>query len=224
MLPLPLPGPSPFLASAFPPVPSVLSPPPLILGQCCELPIGYVQIRWALADEGMGEVYVPMATTEGCLVASTNRGCKAIYASGGVDVVCLRDGMSQAPVVRLPSGEREQSSLRLGLPRRRRRFLLSSRFSSLPSESSPSSSSLDAPSSSPSSHSSEERAGPGLVFGGQARYPAWQYYRAEPGPALSARRADPGMVLAGRAGPMPTPTYKHQLVQFWSHHLTKTIF
>ncbi|CAN6454018.1 unnamed protein product [Victoria cruziana] len=47
-----------------------------------------------------------MATTEGCLVASTNRGCKAIYASGGVDVVCLRDGMSRAPAVSLASARR----------------------------------------------------------------------------------------------------------------------
>ncbi|CAN6454017.1 unnamed protein product [Victoria cruziana] len=81
-----------------------------ILGQCCELPIGYVQIPVGIAGpllmKGVGEVHVPMATTEGCLVASTNRGCKAIYASGGVDVVCLRDGMSRAPAVSLASARR----------------------------------------------------------------------------------------------------------------------
>ncbi|KAF3794475.1 3-hydroxy-3-methylglutaryl-coenzyme A reductase 1 [Nymphaea thermarum] len=81
-----------------------------ILGQCCELPIGYVQIPVGIAGpllmKGKGEVYVPMATTEGCLVASTNRGCKAIYASGGVDSVCVRDGMSRAPAVRLASARR----------------------------------------------------------------------------------------------------------------------
>ncbi|PIM99485.1 Hydroxymethylglutaryl-CoA reductase (NADPH) [Handroanthus impetiginosus] len=47
-----------------------------------------------------------MATTEGCLVASTNRGCKAIYASGGATCVLLRDGMTRAPVVRFSSAKR----------------------------------------------------------------------------------------------------------------------
>ncbi|KAL3720668.1 hypothetical protein ACJRO7_005480 [Eucalyptus globulus] len=57
-----------------------------ILGQCCEMPIGYVQVPVGIAGPRMldgGEYMVPMATTEGCLVASMNRGCKAIYASGG---------------------------------------------------------------------------------------------------------------------------------------------
>ncbi|XP_074583610.1 3-hydroxy-3-methylglutaryl-coenzyme A reductase-like [Curcuma longa] len=45
----------------------------------------------------------PMATTEGCLVASTNRGCKAILESGGATAIVLRDGMTRAPAVRLPS-------------------------------------------------------------------------------------------------------------------------
>jgi hydroxymethylglutaryl-CoA reductase (NADPH) len=80
-----------------------------ILGQCCEMPIGFVQIPVGVAgplllDEK--EYTVPMATTEGCLVASTNRGCKAIYVSGGASAVVLRDGMTRAPVVRFNSAKR----------------------------------------------------------------------------------------------------------------------
>ncbi|BAT75278.1 hypothetical protein VIGAN_01311200 [Vigna angularis var. angularis] len=80
-----------------------------ILGQCCEMPIGFVQIPVGVAGPLLldGKEYtVPMATTEGCLVASTNRGCKAIYVSGGASSVLLRDGMTRAPVVRLPSAQR----------------------------------------------------------------------------------------------------------------------
>eukprot|EP00253_Pinus_taeda_P010555 PITA_10555 len=80
-----------------------------ILGQCCELPIGYVQIPVGVAGplllDGI-ENMVPMATTEGCLVASTNRGCKAIHMSGGATSVLLRDGMTRAPVVRFPTARR----------------------------------------------------------------------------------------------------------------------
>ncbi|MED6168330.1 3-hydroxy-3-methylglutaryl-coenzyme A reductase 1 [Stylosanthes scabra] len=80
-----------------------------ILGQCCEMPVGYVQIPVGVAGplllDGVQYV-VPMATTEGCLVASTNRGCKAISASGGASSVVLRDGMSRAPVVRFGSAKR----------------------------------------------------------------------------------------------------------------------
>jgi len=50
-----------------------------------------------------GRDLVPMATTEGCLVASTNRGCKAILEGGGARSVVYRDGMARAPVVQLPS-------------------------------------------------------------------------------------------------------------------------
>ncbi|TKY50018.1 3-hydroxy-3-methylglutaryl-coenzyme A reductase 1 [Spatholobus suberectus] len=80
-----------------------------ILGQCCEMPVGYVQVPVGVAGPLLldGEEYtVPMATTEGCLVASTNRGCKAIYASGGASSVVLRDGMSRAPVVRFATANR----------------------------------------------------------------------------------------------------------------------
>ncbi|KAL2322196.1 hypothetical protein Fmac_026575 [Flemingia macrophylla] len=80
-----------------------------ILGQCCEMPVGYVQVPVGVAGPLLldgAEYTVPMATTEGCLVASTNRGCKAIYASGGASSVVLRDGMSRAPVVRFATANR----------------------------------------------------------------------------------------------------------------------
>ncbi|KAI4366985.1 hypothetical protein MLD38_022775 [Melastoma candidum] len=80
-----------------------------VLGQCCEMPIGYVQLPVGIAGplvlDGV-EYFVPMATTEGCLVASTNRGCKAIAVSGGASSVLLRDGMTRAPVVRFGSAKR----------------------------------------------------------------------------------------------------------------------
>ncbi|RCV31816.1 hypothetical protein SETIT_6G208200v2 [Setaria italica] len=80
-----------------------------ILGQCCELPVGYVQLPVGIAGPLLLDgqrFYVPMATTEGCLVASTNRGCKAIAESGGANSVVLRDGMTRAPVARLPTARR----------------------------------------------------------------------------------------------------------------------
>ncbi|WCJ32864.1 3-hydroxy-3-methylglutaryl-coenzyme A reductase 3 [Euphorbia peplus] len=80
-----------------------------ILGQCCEMPIGYVQIPVGIAGPLLldGQEYlVPMATTEGCLVASTNRGCKAIYVSGGATSTLLRDAMTRAPVVRFSTARR----------------------------------------------------------------------------------------------------------------------
>ncbi|KAK5770765.1 3-hydroxy-3-methylglutaryl-coenzyme A reductase 2 [Gossypium arboreum] len=80
-----------------------------ILGQCCEMPVGYVQIPVGIAGPLLlnGREYsVPMATTEGCLVASTNRGCKAIHLSGGATSILLKDGMTRAPVVRFSTAKR----------------------------------------------------------------------------------------------------------------------
>ncbi|KAI3992050.1 hypothetical protein MKX01_014941 [Papaver californicum] len=80
-----------------------------ILGQCCEMPVGFIQIPVGIAGplllNGV-EYSVPMATTEGCLVASTNRGCKAIFASGGATSILLKDGMTRAPVVRFGTAKR----------------------------------------------------------------------------------------------------------------------
>jgi hydroxymethylglutaryl-CoA reductase (NADPH) len=47
------------------------------------------------------EHYLPLATTEGALVASVNRGCSAIRAAGGATARVLKNGMTRAPVFRV---------------------------------------------------------------------------------------------------------------------------
>lgn len=45
--------------------------------------------------------FIPLATTEGALVASVNRGCKAISESGGADVDSYRVGATRGPVFKV---------------------------------------------------------------------------------------------------------------------------
>ncbi|KAM9964613.1 hypothetical protein ACTFIW_004384 [Dictyostelium discoideum] len=80
-----------------------------VLGACCENVIGYIPIPVGVAGPILLDgklVSIPMATTEGCLVASTHRGAKAITKSGGAKTVLLQSGMTRAPVCRLPSSIR----------------------------------------------------------------------------------------------------------------------
>ncbi len=47
------------------------------------------------------ELWVPLATTEGALVASVNRGCRAITEAGGAEVFVEDVGITRAPVFRV---------------------------------------------------------------------------------------------------------------------------
>jgi len=75
-----------------------------VMGACCENVVGYMPVPVGVVGPlnlDTKTTYVPMATTEGCLVASTNRGCRAL-ASCGVTTRVTYDGMTRGPVVRFP--------------------------------------------------------------------------------------------------------------------------
>ncbi|KAI1872144.1 uncharacterized protein JN550_004347 [Neoarthrinium moseri] len=81
----------------------------LVLGACCENVIGYMPIPVGVAGPLVidGQSYfIPMATTEGVLVASASRGCKAINAGGGAVTVLTGDGMTRGPCVSFETLER----------------------------------------------------------------------------------------------------------------------
>ena len=81
-----------------------------LVGRNIENPIGAVQIPIGVVgpllvkgDYANGDYYVPMATTEGALVASVNRGAKAVTLAGGARVKIVFDGMARAPLLWTPS-------------------------------------------------------------------------------------------------------------------------
>ncbi|KAL1226736.1 hypothetical protein TSPI_05691 [Trichinella spiralis] len=69
---------------------------------CCENTLGYIPVPVGFAGPLKVDdrtVYIPLSTTEGCLVASLNRGCRALQLSAGVRTVLLGDRMTRGPVV-----------------------------------------------------------------------------------------------------------------------------
>lgn len=63
-----------------------------------QIPIGFAGPILVNGEHAQGEFYIPMATTEGTLVASYNRGMKITKASGGVRATVVDDCMQRAPV------------------------------------------------------------------------------------------------------------------------------
>jgi hydroxymethylglutaryl-CoA reductase (NADPH) len=63
-----------------------------------QVPIGVAGPVTIHGEHAKGEFLIPMATTEGTLVASYNRGMKIINLSGGCRVTVSADAMQRAPV------------------------------------------------------------------------------------------------------------------------------
>ncbi len=68
-----------------------------------QVPIGVAGPLLVNGEHARGEFYVPLATTEGTLVASYNRGMRMLHEVGGVTTTVVDDRMQRAPVFVLHS-------------------------------------------------------------------------------------------------------------------------
>ncbi len=62
-----------------------------------QVPIGFAGPLSVDGEHARGEFYVPMATTEGTLVASYNRGMRLTREAGGIRTTVVDDAMQRAP-------------------------------------------------------------------------------------------------------------------------------
>ncbi len=63
-----------------------------------QVPIGLAGPIWVDGEHAQGEFYVPMATTEGTLVASYSRGMRLCHEAGGIKTTVIDDAMQRAPL------------------------------------------------------------------------------------------------------------------------------
>jgi hydroxymethylglutaryl-CoA reductase (NADPH) len=68
-----------------------------------QVPIGLAGPLLVNGEHAQGEFYVPLATAEGTLVASYNRGMRLLHAAGGVTTTVVDDHMQRAPAFVFPS-------------------------------------------------------------------------------------------------------------------------
>ena len=63
-----------------------------------QVPIGFAGPMLVNGETAEGEFYVPMATTEGTLVASYSRGMRLTREAGGITTTVIDDAMQRAPM------------------------------------------------------------------------------------------------------------------------------
>ncbi len=62
-----------------------------------QIPTGVIGPLLINGAHASGDFYVPLATTEGALIASYNRGVKACRMAGGINAFCLNEGVQRSP-------------------------------------------------------------------------------------------------------------------------------
>jgi hydroxymethylglutaryl-CoA reductase (NADPH) len=78
--------------------------PHLVQGNCehfsgvAQIPLGLAGPLRVIGEHAQGEFLIPMATSEGTLVASYNRGIQVLNQCGGVKCTVVGDAMQRAPV------------------------------------------------------------------------------------------------------------------------------
>ncbi|KAH7823084.1 putative hydroxymethylglutaryl CoA reductase [Monocercomonoides exilis] len=76
--------------------------------RCCENVIGYITLPVGITNPiliNKEYLQIPLSTSEGALIASINRGGKAVSLSGGITTVVKQMGMTRAPIIELPNLE-----------------------------------------------------------------------------------------------------------------------
>jgi hydroxymethylglutaryl-CoA reductase (NADPH) len=68
-----------------------------------QVPIGLAGPLLVNGEHAQGEFYVPLATAEGTLVASYNRGMRLLHEAGGVTTTIMDDRMQRAPGFMFPT-------------------------------------------------------------------------------------------------------------------------
>ncbi len=77
-----------------------------------QVPLGVAGPLLVDGEHARGEFFVPLATAEGTLVASYNRGMKLLHAAGGVKVTVMDDVMQRAPAFLFDSARESRAFAR----------------------------------------------------------------------------------------------------------------
>ncbi len=73
------------------------------------IPVGYAgPLSIVFSNNAKAEIHLPIATTEGALVASVNRGCKAVSVAGVTVIKCADHGITRSIAFRAASSTRVQ--------------------------------------------------------------------------------------------------------------------